>query len=886
MADPQREQRELVLAPNEFCFVQNSTDGGIVTCVGPLTVTLGQSEVPIIFDPKTKRFVNVNNQQGRVQPIQQMIFAPAGWYVVLLNPSKKYPQSGKKNTPEDLEIGKRIVIPGPVSFAMWPGQMAQVIEGHRLRSNEYLLIEIYDDVAARLNWARATVQTASTDVKATSTGEEDKDKTAPAATPVITSEKTMAVPADLANGKRYIIKGTEIAFYIPPTGVKVVDDGNGGEGSSHTTYVRQAVSLENLEYAILLDESGEKEYLYGPSVVFPKPTQTFIKSNGKVKYKAIELDARKGLYIKVIEDYEEEVSSEGTEPKKILHKAGEELFITGDGIIYSPRKEHSIIKYGDQEIHHAIAMPEGDGWYVLNRVNGEVEIVRGPKMFLPDPRTYAITRRILTEKEASLFYPGNREVAQVNRELMISNKGDMSASSLSQSVMYSTNMLGAAGVTSMSKGLSSRGLDVEDKFGGDSFERSTKFTEPRTIILNTKYMGAIPINVWTGYAVKVVDKTGAGRVVIGPQAFLLEYDETLEPMSLSTGKPKTTERMLDTVYLKTKSNRVSDIIEVDTVDMIKAKIKVSYRVDFIDDEDPLKWFGVENYVKFLCDHIRSIIKSVVRKISILDLHLNLTDIVRDAILGVKEVTYVEDKDKEEVKSPEGGTSGSSEETGLTEVAEMKGTITVGPRPGMLFKENNMKVYDVEVLDMEITNSDINKLIQDAERKVFSTVLALKAKQHEAEVSAQLTDLNKKILTDTDEVEKARATSLAIKQKNQLEEAQDKKKISDAELAIEDAAHKQEITHLRASLDVQIAQLQSETEAATKIAQVFTPDMIQAINNLKDATVIEALSENFKDLAILQGQGVFATASRFLDMIPKSFLDSLGKLKPVEPIEKE
>lgn len=458
MADPQREQRELVLAPNEFCFVQNSTDGGIVTCVGPLTVTLGQSEVPIIFDPRTKRFVNTNNQQGRVQPIQQMIFAPAGWYVVLLNPSKKYPQSGKKNTPEDLEIGKRIVIPGPVSFAMWPGQMAQVIEGHRLRSNEYLLIEIYDDVAARLNWARATVQTASTDVKAASTGEEDKDKAAPAATPVITSEKTMAVPADLANGKRYIIKGTEIAFYIPPTGVKVVDDGNGGEGSSHTTYVRQAVSLENLEYAILLDESGEKEYLYGPSVVFPKPTQTFIKSNGKVKYKAIELDARKGLYIKVIEDYEEVVPVDEGEPKKILHKAGEELFITGDGIIYSPRKEHSIIKYGDQEIHHAIAMPEGDGWYVLNRVNGVVEIVRGPKMFLPDPRTYAITRRILTEKEASLFYPGNKEVAQVNRELMISNKGDMSASSLSQSVMYaSTNMLGAAGATSMSKGLSSRG---------------------------------------------------------------------------------------------------------------------------------------------------------------------------------------------------------------------------------------------------------------------------------------------------------------------------------------------------------------------------------------------------------------------------------------------
>jgi major vault protein len=358
-------------------------------------------------------------------------------------------------------------------------------------------------------------------------------------------------------------------------------------------------------------------------------------------------------------------------------------------------------------------------------------------------------------------------------------------------------------------------------------------------------MGAISINVWTGYAVKVTDKTGAGRVEIGPKAFLLEYDETLEPMSLSTGKPKNTDKLFNTVYLKIKSNRVSDIIEVETIDMIKAKIKVSYRVDFINEDDPIKWFSVENYVKLLCDHARSIIKSVVRKITILDLHFNLTDIIRNSLLGIKEES------------------------------------TTKERLGMLFEENNMKVYDIEVLDLEITNIEINKMILDAERKVFSNVLTLKSKQHEATTSKELTLLNTQIIRDADEIEKARAESKSKKQVNEFTEACEDKKVKDALLAIENAQHKQNMEHLNEELKIHILRMQNEVEASTKIAYAFTPNMVQAINNLKDATVLESLSENFKDLAILQGQGILATATRFLDIIPQGLLDSLGKVKGIE-----
>jgi hypothetical protein len=41
--------------------------------------------------------------------------------------------------------------------------------------------------------------------------------------------------------------------------------------------VRDAVTLERLEYCILLDENGNKRFIQGPAVVFPAPTETFVE---------------------------------------------------------------------------------------------------------------------------------------------------------------------------------------------------------------------------------------------------------------------------------------------------------------------------------------------------------------------------------------------------------------------------------------------------------------------------------------------------------------------------------------------------------------------------------------------------------------------------------
>lgn len=135
--------------------------------------------------------------------------------------------------------------------------MVSVVAGHHLRSNQYLVVRVYDEKAARENWNNAVIKTQSVD----SVSEFDTSK--------------------LTLGKLFIIKGTDVSFYIPPTGIEVVKE------KVSKSYIREAVTLERLEYCILLDEDGNKRYVRGPAVVFPEPTETFIEQEGEESSKLL-----------------------------------------------------------------------------------------------------------------------------------------------------------------------------------------------------------------------------------------------------------------------------------------------------------------------------------------------------------------------------------------------------------------------------------------------------------------------------------------------------------------------------------------------------------------------------------------------------------------------
>ena len=144
------QQRDIILSPNEFVFVQSNTNGVIKTYTGPSTITISTQDSLVIFNEKTKCFETVQNPASAKQ---LMILPPENWYAILKNPAinNDYPEVGKATISPELSYGRKINIKGPTSFALFPGQMAKVIRGHALRSNQYLLARVYEAESANNN---------------------------------------------------------------------------------------------------------------------------------------------------------------------------------------------------------------------------------------------------------------------------------------------------------------------------------------------------------------------------------------------------------------------------------------------------------------------------------------------------------------------------------------------------------------------------------------------------------------------------------------------------------------------------------------------------------------------------------------------------------------
>jgi len=785
-------ERDLVLSPNEYAFISDQTKGNINVYVGPYKTSLANTDLPVFFDEKTKRFQSSILEKS----IQTFAIAPENWYITLKNPVKdhSHPKNGTVNNSTELNTGHKINIPGPVSFALFPGQMAKVIKGHHLRSNQYLVVRVYDEISAKDNWSKGSV------VKTT----ED------AGNPGLNVDQ-------LTLGKLFIIKGTEVSFYIPPTGIEVVKDSRG-------EYIRNAVTLERLEYCILLDESGNKRYVRGPDVVFPQPTENFLEKNGNRKFKAFELSEIKGLYIKVIDAYTDKDTGK-------TYKEGDEIFMTGkDQMIYFPRPEHAIIKYGVSDTHYAVAIPSGEGRYILNRLNGVVSLIKGPAMYLPNPMNEVIVRRILDDHVVRLWFPGNKEAVEVNAILKAEvekNKPSRSAAAPAAEVWQQVDSL-------LSKADASD--DAEEGFSGDSFERNPVYTPPRTITLDTKYEGAVAINVWTGYAVMVISKTRDRKVIVGPQTYLLEYDETLDVASFSKGVPKSDKECERTVYLRILNNRVSDLVEAETRDYCKLAVKIALKVDF--EGDPSKWFNVENYVKFLTDRFRSVIRSEVKKHNLQAFYDDAAGLMKDTLLG-KEVN--------------------------------------DSRQGYRFEENGMIVKDLEILQLMIIDQKIATALINSRHEEIQQSLVLEKDKRELQYTKEneiikreketvtlatqqmilglKEDFIKKQIEYEELAFKLESDLAAKKRDNELKSEKEQNEIEAAKRQREREAEELALKIKSANQKVELEYLKAEVAALASKAEAITPEFIAALQAFGDKDLLLKMAESMAPLSILGGKSV-------------------------------
>ena len=792
--NPRSMQRDLTLAENEYCFLQSRTNGIIKTYSGPITMTISAQETLVYFDEKTKTFKETNDF-ARAKHINVII--PESWYCILKNPAPDnvHPETAKAMASPGLRIGKKINVVGNDSFSLFPGQMARVIQGHRIRTNQYLLARIYD----------------------------------------VDSIKDKPADDEYYNGKLLVIKGTETPFYIPPTGIEVIPIDNDPKKG----YVREAITLERLEYCILKDENGNKNYRNGPDVVFPKPTESFVTSpKGGYVFRAIELSPISGIYVKVIAEYKDD---NGT-----VHPIGEELFITGnDQMIYYPRPEHAVINYDNKMMHHAIAIPEGEGRYIMDRLTGVIKTVKGPAMYLPDPRTEVVVKRKLSAKQCELWYPGNADALAYNVNL--SEKAVEKATKKNVDL----DMFAFSALTSMDSTLA----NLEAKA---NISRGTSYTKPRTITLDNKFEGVVSIDVWTGYAVNVISKDGTRKIVRGPQTILLDYDQTLEVLELSTGRPKTTDNLIKTVFLRHENNKVSDIINIETKDFVKAAVKVSYCVDF-DPSCMDKWFSVENYIKFMCDRERALIKRAAKNYTIEEFWANYGDIVRNVAIDV---------------CPEG-------------VAKQ--------HDGLFFHENGMCVTDCEVLSISVDPS-IEKLLIQHQHDAVKKNLELASANKQAEVAEAMSVAEKAMAALESEklrnkmaLQEAEATQkleiqAKINRQNEAEKLAAKQAeqdmqviidaIADASRARKDADFQQtmaqdaernalEIQHEKEMADVEKAKQEAYAATIATIMNSITPQLVEAITIGGKTQLAETVAEHLSPYAIANNEGVVETTNRLM-----------------------
>ena len=773
--------KDLVLASNEFAFVSDRTSGSIRTYSGPTMLTISQQQNLVVFNAKTKKFEEVVDFD---KAKQLFVTIPEGWYSILKNPAKdnKHPETGASNTPE-LLVGKKIVVSGPASFSLYPGQMYNTIQGHRLRTNQYLIARVYDADAANSGTDATVVDVDGNEIKK--------------------SEKYYA-------GQLLVIKGTEVSFYIPQTGIEVIPDETTGN------YIRDAVTLERLEYVILKDENGSKNYVPGPAVVFPTPTQTFVeatKGHGVI-FRALELSPISGIYIKVIADY--------TDEKGIEHKVGEEQFITGnEQMIYYPRPEHALIQYDGKYCHHAIAIPEGEGRYVLNRLTGDIKTVTGPAMYLPDPRTEVVVKRKLSKRECELFYPGNREVLEYNQGLSEIATEKLARSGKANAITDAINCAYSTANATDSLAIFEATANIS---------RGVSYTKPRTITLDTKYDGVVSIDVWTGYAVCVVSKSGKREVVVGPATRLLNYDETLQPISTSEG---------DTVFLKLNNNKITDVINAQTSDYVDVQVKLTYNVDFNGDKS--KWFEVDNYTRFVTDYMRNAIKIAIKDYDIQNFYADSTAIIRAEVLD--------------------------EETGVH-----------------TFKNNGAVITDVEVVSVSVERS-VAELLEQHQEEILSKSLELADADAKMQVVTALAEVEKKeadlaaanklykLELDQKFKEEQLSKEEAIKTKlRAAAEAENKAKadmqevlaaINDATIAREKAQRDAEIEYQKSLAKIEEDKQKAYAATIVEMLGAIQPGLIEAIQGQTNAELANGIASSVAPYAIGNGKDVSEIVSQML-----------------------
>jgi hypothetical protein len=634
MTERDARERDILVAANEYAYVQDLTKGDIVLYVGPTKISLSNTER--IVELKGARFLPVRADDPSFG-VNAFLTATSSQYIVLENPARDPAAKALRgsNASVELLVGRKIVVPGPATFPLWPGQNARVINGHPLREDEYLVVRYYDHVEGDPH-------------------------------PI---------------GAEIVVRGSDVSFYVPRTGLEVLP------ADAHGNYVRRAWR-------------------------FPRPG---------------------GLHVRVTKSLE--AGSDDALPPG-TYAAGTDVFLSDRDGFFFPSENVEVL-----DVVLPIPIAEKEGIYVRDAASGRIRTVVGPSNYIPDPtREHVVPRRLDDERER-LYGIKNREVET----------------------------------------------------------------------------SALAVYVPPSFAVLVTGKTSR-EVVVGPQTRILDFDEELEVLNLSTGRPKSDAEKLSTCFLLVDGNKVSDVVRVRTSDHVEVDVSLSYRVSFVDDSSRERWFRVKDYVGLLCDHLGSILRAAARTRGIERFE---AEVLRTAILGEKG------------------------ETG---------------RRGRTFEENGMLVYDVEILDLAILDPEVKRLLEGAQRAAIVADVArrdeerrLAGERLKAQVDGEIHAAQMSTVASAADLDAANASRARANMQNTIE--------------LRRLDHEARMSQTEREAELARRAQEAGVVAFERQMAALAPELISTLRTLGHQQLTAELSKNVSPLAILGGSDVASVVEKLIGNLP-------------------
>jgi len=204
----------------------------------------------------------------------------------------------------------------------------------------------------------------------------------------------------------------------------------------------------------------------------------------------------------------------------------------------------------------------------------------------------------------------------------------------------------------------------------------------------------------------------------------------------------------------------------------------------------------------------------------------------------------------------------------------------GKRPGRRFDENDMNIYDVEVLDYVIGDSKIKSLIDESQHETVRLNLevagaerrtAARVKQHELkikELEAEHTVETKEAMMEF-ELEEIESKRDDTRRKNEVAAQEALDKIAERE---------RERKKLLGELDntIRSASVSIDVEAMVKRMEAIQPKLLEAISTAGEVATLEVLAKNLKPQ--VNGLGALLTSkggvSEIMDSVKGSPLEQV------------